>query len=139
MKVFTDQVASGKVPGEGGPAPPAAAIRRRGRPAVAVHHLAVVLIVSGCWRFMRMRAVSRERRKRARVGSIGTARSFHAARLDAPVAAALRAGPGGGRAADDPALAEHHQTAGAKLVALRRQLPQLYRRASCARARASST
>ena len=31
-----------------------------------------------------------------------------------------------GERPDDPALAEHHQTAGAKLVALRRQLPQLY-------------
>ncbi len=75
---------------------------------------------------MRMRAVSRERRKRARVGSIGTARSFHGTRLDSlslrhsELVRAVSERP------DDPALAEHHQTAGAKLVALRRQLPQLY-------------
>ena len=76
--------------------------------------------------FLRMRAVSRERRKRARVGSIGTARSFHAARLDALSLRHSELVRAVGERPDDPALAEHHQTAGAKLIALRRQLPQLY-------------
>jgi hypothetical protein len=76
--------------------------------------------------FLRMRAVSRERRKRARVGSIGTARSFHAARLDGLSLRHSELVRAVGERPDDPALAEHHQTAGAKLVALRRQLPQLY-------------
>ena len=126
MKVFTDQVASGKVPARAAPATAGGdsggggglpwlyiAARRRRRPRGAARSC-------GCGR------VSRERRKRARVGSIGTARSFHAARLDALSLRHSELVRAVGERPDDPALAEHHQTAGAKLVALRRQLPQLY-------------
>jgi hypothetical protein len=126
MKVFTDQVATGKLPGEtgSGTSGDGGGGDSGGIPWLYVGIALVVLL--GALAFMRMRAVSRERRKRARVGSIGTARSFHAARLDAlslrhsELVRAVSERP------DDPALAEHHQTAGAKLVALRRQLPQLY-------------
>ena len=124
MKVFTDQVATGKLPGETGSDTTTGDGGDSGIPWLYVG-LAVVLIL-GVLAFMRMRAVSRERRNRARVGSIGTARSFHGHRLDSlslrhsELVRAVSERP------DDPALAEHHQTAGAKLVALRRQLPQLY-------------
>lgn len=126
MKVFTDQVATGKLPGEtgSGTSGHAAGGDSGGIPWLYVGIALLVLL--GALAFMRMRAVSRERRKRARVGSIGTARSFHAARLDSlslrhsELVRAVSERP------DDPSLADHHQTAGAKLVALRRQLPQLY-------------
>jgi hypothetical protein len=124
MKVFTDQVASGKAAGTTTTGGSSGGGGGGGFPwmwliVIAVIGLAVLL-------GLRMRAVSRDRRKRARVGSIGTARSFHATRLDklsfrhSELVRAVSERP------DDPALAEHHQTAGAKLVALRRQLPQLY-------------
>ena len=86
----------------------------------------VAVIGLGVLLALRMRAVSRDRRKRARVGSIGTARSFHATRLDKLSFRHSELVRAVGERPDDPALAEHHQTAGAKLVALRRQLPQLY-------------
>ncbi len=75
---------------------------------------------------LRMRARSRELRQRARGGSIGTARQFHMQRLDE-----LSRRHGDlvrtvGERPDDAALAEHHETAGAKLLALRRQLPALF-------------
>jgi hypothetical protein len=76
--------------------------------------------------YLRMRARSQEQRQRARGGPIGTARQFHTQRLDelsrrhAELVRTVAERP------DDPSLAEHHETAGAKLVALRRQLPALF-------------
>lgn len=125
LKVFTDQVATGKLPGEtedsssGGGSDSSGGV-----PWMWVILVAVVGL--GILGALRMRAVSRERRKRARVGSIGTARSFHGTRLDGLSLRHSELVRAVGERPDDPALAEHHQTAGAKLVALRRQLPQLY-------------
>ena len=127
LKVFTDQVATGKLPGETGSSTPGGSSgkdRGGGIPWLYIIFAAVVsLALLG---FLRMRAVSRERRKRVRVGSIGTARSFHATRLDSLSLRHSELVRAVGERPDDPALTEHHQTAGAKLVALRRQLPQLY-------------
>jgi len=125
LKVFTDQVASGKVPGENG-STTGGGDSGGGGGLPWLYILLGVLIVLGVLGVMRMRAVSRERRNRARVGSIGTARSFHTARLDGLSLRHSELVRAVGERPDDPALAEHHQTAGAKLVALRRQLPQLY-------------
>jgi hypothetical protein len=124
MKVFTDEVASGKAAGTTTTGSSSGKGGGGGFPwlwlvVIAVIGLAVLL-------GLRMRAVSRDRRKRARVGSIGTARSFHGTRLDKLSFRHSELVRAVGERPDDPALAEHHQTAGAKLVALRRQLPQLY-------------
>ncbi len=124
LKVFTDQVASGKVPGESGTSTTGGGGGGGGLPWLYI--IIALLLGLGVLGFLRMRAVSRERRNRARVGSIGTARSFHATRLDALSLRHSELVRAVGERPDDPALAEHHQTAGAKLVALRRQLPQLY-------------
>ena len=81
MKVFTDQVATGKLPGETG----SDAAGDSGDDGGGIPWLYIglaVLAILAVLGFMRMRAVSRERRNRARVGSIGTARSFHGTRLD---------------------------------------------------------
>src|SRR4051794_2944916 len=124
MKLFTDRVAAGKTSASGSSGSGSSGGGGGGFPwqwllLAAVIGLAVLLA-------LRMRAVSRDKRKRARVGSIGTARSFHTTRLDNLSLRHSELVRAVGERPDDPALAEHHQTAGAKLVALRRQLPQLY-------------
>jgi hypothetical protein len=124
LKVFTDQVATGKTPSETATTSASGGGGGGGLPWLYI--LGAAIIGLGVLGFLRMRAVSRERRKRARVGSIGTARSFHASRLDSLSLRHSELVRAVGERPDDPALAEHHQTAGAKLVALRRQLPQLY-------------
>ena len=126
LKVFTDQVATGKLPGETGSDTTGDAGGGSGGIPWLYVGLAAIAIL-GVLAFMRMRAVTRERRKRARVGSIGTARNFHADPPRRAVAAPLRARARRRRASPTTRpWQQHHQTAGAKLVALRRQLPQLY-------------
>jgi hypothetical protein len=122
MKLFTDQVASGKLPNQA----TSGSKSKGGGGFPWVWLLVVAVLAIGVLLALRMRAVSRDRRKRARVGSIGTARSFHGTRLDKLSFRHSELVRAVGERPDDPALAEHHQTAGAKLVALRRQLPQLY-------------
>jgi hypothetical protein len=123
LKVFTDQVATGQTPSE---TATTAAGSGGGGGLPWLYIIGAAILGLALLGFLRMRAVSRERRKRARVGSIGTARSFHASRLDSLSLRHSELVRAVGERPDDPALAEHHQTAGAKLVALRRQLPQLY-------------
>lgn len=74
---------------------------------------------------LRLRARSNEQRRRRRGGSIWTAREFQADRLEA--LAIRHAALVGDTAVDvaDPDAADHVQTAGAKLLALRRTLPTL--------------
>jgi len=84
--------------------------------------LAAVLFV-----LTRLRSRSRDRRKRRRGGSIGTSRDFHLDRLERLArrhAELVRpiAERGG---IEDPELQQHYETAGGKLVALRRSIPQL--------------
>src|SRR3954451_5573433 len=124
MKLFTDQVASGKTGsttagGSGGSGDGGSGFPWKWLVLLAVIGLGVLLA-------LRMRAVSRDKRKRARVGSIGTARSFHTTRLDNLSLRHSELVRAVGERPDDPALAEHHQRAGAKMLALRRQLSQLY-------------
>jgi hypothetical protein len=124
MKLFTDQVASGKTSSGGSSGSGGSGGGGGGFPWMWL--LLAAVIGLGVMAALRMRAVSRDKRKRARVGSIGTARSFHTTRLDNLSLRHSELVRAVGERPDDPALAEHHQTAGAKLVALRRQLPQLY-------------
>jgi hypothetical protein len=81
--------------------------------------LAIALIV------LRLRARSHEQRRRRRGGSIWTAREFQADRLEA--LAMRHAALLGDTSIDvaDPEAADHLQTAGAKLLALRRTLGTL--------------
>ena len=74
---------------------------------------------------LRVRARSNEQRRRRRGGSIWTAREFHLDRLESLAArhAALTGETSGGT--EDPAAMDHLQTAGARLLALRRTLPAL--------------
>ena len=74
---------------------------------------------------LRIRARSNEQRKRRRGGSVWTAREFHIDRLESLAArhAALTGETSGGT--EDPEAADHLQTAGARLLALRRTLPAL--------------
>ena len=74
---------------------------------------------------LRVRARAQERRRRRRGGSIWTAREFQADRLEA--LAMRHAALLGDTSLDvaDPDAAEHLQTAGAKLLALRRTLATL--------------
>jgi hypothetical protein len=83
----------------------------------------IVLVV------LRIRARSHEQRRRRRGGSIWTAREFHLDRLES-LAARHTALTGetttsDGPNSDDPEAADHLQTAGARLLALRRTLPAL--------------
>ncbi len=85
----------------------------------AIVALAVVLLAA-------LRSRSRDRRKRRRGGSIGTARDFHLERLERLArrhSELVR--PLAERGVDDPDLQQHYETAGGKLVALRRSIPQL--------------
>ena len=79
----------------------------------------IVLVV------LRIRARSNEQRRRRRGGSIWTAREFHLDRLESLAArhAALTGETSGGT--EDPGAMDHLQTAGARLLALRRTLPAL--------------
>ncbi len=73
-----------------------------------------------------LRSRSRDRRKRRRGGSIGTARDFHLERLERLArrhSELVR--PLAERGGDDAELQQHYETAGGKLVALRRSIPQL--------------
>ncbi len=81
--------------------------------------IGIVLVV------LRIRARSNEQRRRRRGGSIWTAREFHLDRLESLAArhAALTGETQGG--SEDPEAADHMQTAGARLLALRRTLPAL--------------
>jgi hypothetical protein len=120
LRAFADNVAAGRVA-------PAAPKSSSSASSPWIWIILVALLAGlGTLIGLRLRARERERRRRARGGSIGTARSFHIARLDhlshrhGELVSVVASGN------DDPTLAEHHQTAGAKLVALRRQLPGLF-------------
>ncbi len=83
----------------------------------------IVLVV------LRIRARSNEQRRRRRGGSIWTAREFHLDRLESLAArhTALtgETATSDAPSSDDPEAADHLQTAGARLLALRRTLPAL--------------
>lgn len=83
----------------------------------------VVAVVLG---LLRLRARSNEQRRRRRGGSIWTAREFHLDRLEA-LAARRTALTGESTQAgtEDPQALDHLQTAGARILALRRTLPNL--------------
>lgn len=87
--------------------------------------LLIILAVGIVLVVLRIRARSNEQRKRRRGGSIWTAREFHLDRLESLAArhAALTGETSGGT--EDPAAMDHLQTAGARLLALRRTLPAL--------------
>ncbi len=74
---------------------------------------------------LRMRARSHEQRRRRRGGSIWTAREFHGDRLEALAARHAAITEETTRDVEDPEAAEHLQTAGARILALRRTLPTL--------------
>ena len=83
----------------------------------------IVLVV------LRIRARSNEQRHRRRGGSIWTAREFHLDRLESLAARHMtltgETTTSDGPNSDDPEAADHLQTAGARLLALRRTLPAL--------------
>ncbi|MBJ7247710.1 MAG: hypothetical protein JHC83_00565, partial [Thermoleophilia bacterium] len=83
----------------------------------------IVLVV------LRIRARSNEQRRRRRGGSIWTAREFHLDRLESLAARHMaltgETATSDGPNSDDPEAADHLQTAGARLLALRRTLPAL--------------
>ena len=85
----------------------------------------IILVVGIALLVLRIRARSNEQRKRRRGGSIWTAREFHLDRLESLAArhAALNGETAGGT--EDPEAMDHMQTAGARLLALRRTLPAL--------------
>jgi hypothetical protein len=118
MRLFTAQAASGKVPGD--------KASSGGGSSTWLWLLIAAVVGGAALLALRMRKVSRERRGRARVGSIGTARTFHLERLDrlsgrhAALVRAVSERP------DDPTLLQHHETAGATLVAIRRQMAGLF-------------
>jgi hypothetical protein len=124
---FTDGVASGEFPEASASAPGSGDTAGGGGGRSLFFWLALLAVVAlAVLGVLRMRAVSRERRRRARVGSIGTARTFHIARLDALSLRHSQLVRDVAERPDEPALADHHGTAGATLVALRRQLPGLF-------------
>ncbi len=125
LTLFADGVESGELPA----ATPAASAPGDGGGGGRGRLLWIALLAVGSLALLivlRMRAVSRDRRRRARVGSIGTARTFHIARLDALSLRHSELVRDVAERPDEPTLAEHHGTAGATLVALRRQLPGLF-------------
>ena len=85
----------------------------------------ILLVVGIALVVLRMRARSHEQRKRRRGGSIWTAREFHLDRLESLAArhSVLNGQTSGG--SEDPQATDHLQTAGARLLALRRTLPAL--------------
>jgi hypothetical protein len=85
----------------------------------------VLLLVGIGLVVLRIRARSNEQRKRRRGGSIWTAREFHLDRLESLAArhSVLTGQTSGG--SEDPEAMDHLQTAGARLLALRRTLPAL--------------
>ncbi|MGI9117704.1 MAG: hypothetical protein ACR2JV_08755 [Gaiellales bacterium] len=85
----------------------------------------ILLVVGIALVVLRMRARSNEQRRRRRGGSIWTAREFHLDRLESLAARhAVLVAETDGEDADREAL-DHVQTAGARLLALRRTLPAL--------------
>jgi hypothetical protein len=74
---------------------------------------------------LRMRARSHEQRRRRRGGSIWTAREFHGDRLEALAARHTALTEETTRDIEDPEAADHLQTAGARILALRRTLSTL--------------
>ena len=81
---------------------------------------------------LRLRARSNEQRRRRRGGSVWTAREFHLDRLEALAARhaaltgeATQAGEEDPKGSDDPEVVDHLQTGGARILALRRTLPNL--------------
>jgi hypothetical protein len=74
---------------------------------------------------LRMRARSHEQRRRRRGGSLWTAREFHGDRLEALAARHAALTEETTRDIEDPEAAEHLQTAGARILALRRTLATL--------------
>ncbi len=118
MKAFVDAIARYR--------PPAPTPKESGGVGLVTWIVGGVAILLAGLASMRLRKVSRERRSRARVGSIGTARTFHLARLDG--LSARHAAKVGvvGEQNESPALHAHHETAGAKLVAIRRQMAGLF-------------
>jgi len=74
---------------------------------------------------LRVRARSHEQRRRRRGGSIWTAREFHADRLEALAARHTGLTEETTRDIEDPEALEHLQTAGARILALRRTLSTL--------------
>jgi hypothetical protein len=120
LSAFADTVASGRFekPGAGGGGTP------WWQWLLFVLLLAVIAVVLlGGYRRYRG---AQEAGRRRRGGSILTAREFHQERLDALSHRHSELVRAVSEHGEDSALAGHHQTAGNKLVALRRQLTQLY-------------
>lgn len=84
-----------------------------------------LLVVGIALVLLRIRARSNEQRRRRRGGSIWTAREFHLDRLEALAARHATLTGETTQAGIDPEAADHLQTAGARILALRRTLPQL--------------
>ena len=86
--------------------------------------LAAALVIGIAMLILRVRARSHAQRRRRRGGSIWTAREFHSERLEVLSARHTKLGS---EVIDssDPQAADHLQTAGARLLALRRALPAL--------------
>jgi hypothetical protein len=84
-----------------------------------------ILVVGIALVVLRIRARSHEQRRRRRGGSIWTAREFHGERLEALAARHATLTGETTMEVDDAEAAEHLQTAGARLLALRRTLPAL--------------
>ncbi len=74
---------------------------------------------------LRIRARSHEQRHRRRGGSVWTAREFHSERLESLASRHATLTGETTQAGIDPEAADHLQTAGARILALRRTLPQL--------------
>ncbi len=75
---------------------------------------------------LRLRTRSRQARARRRTGSLGTAKDFHATRLDVLSARHGNLVRPVADRSEDAALAEHFELAGGKIAALRRSLPALF-------------
>jgi hypothetical protein len=120
LAAFADIVASGKFeqPGSGGGGTP-------WWQWLLFVLLLAVLAVGLLAGYRRYRG-AQEAGRRRRGGSILTAREFHQERLDALSHRHSELVRGVAEHGEDSALAGHHTTAGNKLVALRRQLTQLY-------------
>jgi hypothetical protein len=120
LSAFADIVASGKFvkPGTGG----------GGTPwwQWLLFVLLLAAVAAGLLLGYRHYRGAQEAGRRRRGGSILTAREFHQERLDALSHRHSELVRGVAEHGEDSALAGHHQTAGNKLVALRRQLTQLY-------------
>jgi hypothetical protein len=85
--------------------------------------IAALAVLAGLLALLRAR--SRDRRKRRRGGSIGTARDFHLDRLERLARRHAELVRPIAERGEDPELRQHYDTAGGKLVALRRSIPQL--------------